>query len=213
MKRYELRLVEDRFGPGEARALPPSNRVVYVVTGRLQVSSGGAPIDVDENQAWYGSAECRLAAGEGGARAWRWELRAVDRANPDETVTLAREIELDPAAGYLLRCDRVDFPPGGIAYTHTHQGPGIRVLLSGDFRVETGGRVHVLGAGGAWFESGPEPVYAEASKTEPTSFARVMILPATLVGKSSIRYVKPEDLDRPKSQRYTIFVDAPIELP
>jgi hypothetical protein len=37
-----------------------------------------------------------------------------------------------------------------------------------------------------------------------------MILPAAFLGKSSIRYLKPEDQARPKSQTYTVFVDAPI---
>lgn len=212
MKRYELSLIEDRFRPAETRALPAVNRVVYVVTGRLRVTSGNVPTEVGENQAWQGGGDCGLTAGPDGARAWRWELRPAGSSASNETATLAREVELDPAAGYLMRCDRVDFPPGGVAYTHTHQGPGIRVLLTGDFRVEAGGRTHSVRPGGAWFESGPEPVYAEGSKTEPTSFARMMVLPATLVGKSSIRYVKSEDQDRPKSQRYTIFVDAPIEL-
>ena len=39
-----------------------------------------------------------------------------------------------------------------------------------------------------------------------------MILPAALKGKSSIRYVNPEDLDKPKSQQYTVFVDEFIEI-
>ena len=39
-----------------------------------------------------------------------------------------------------------------------------------------------------------------------------MVLPVTLLGKSSIRYVKPEDQARPKSQTPTVFVDAPITV-
>jgi hypothetical protein len=66
--------------------------------------------------------------------------------------------------------------------------------------------------GEAWFERGPEPVYAAASTAEPTSFVRVMILPVALVGKSSIRYVDPADQDKPKTQTYTVFVDQPIDL-
>jgi quercetin dioxygenase-like cupin family protein len=109
-----------------------------------------------------------------------------------------------------MRCDRVDFPPGGVAYTHTHQGPGIRVLLHGRFRVHTGGHTLEIAPGDPWFESGPDPVYAEASRDDPTSFIRVMVLPLTLLGKSSIRYVNPEDQARPKTQTYTVFVDAPL---
>jgi hypothetical protein len=40
-----------------------------------------------------------------------------------------------------------------------------------------------------------------------------MILPRELIGRSSIRYVRAEDLDRPKSQSYQIFLDEPFELP
>ena len=37
-----------------------------------------------------------------------------------------------------------------------------------------------------------------------------MILPQALIGKSSIRYVDEADLQKPKSQKYQIFVDAAI---
>jgi hypothetical protein len=40
-----------------------------------------------------------------------------------------------------------------------------------------------------------------------------MILPRELLGKSSITYVNAEDLDKPKSQKYQVFIDTPIELP
>ncbi|HEX9671932.1 MAG TPA: hypothetical protein VGA12_00690, partial [Burkholderiales bacterium] len=121
-------------------------------------------------------------------------------------------LELNDPGGYLMRCDRVDFPPGGIAYTHVHRGPGIRCLLAGGIRVEVNGKVHDIAPGGAWFEAGPDPVLATASKAAPTAFVRVMILPRELRGKSSIRYVKPEDADKPKLQTYRVFVDEFIEF-
>jgi len=40
----------------------------------------------------------------------------------------------------------------------------------------------------------------------------VMVLPAALRGKSSIRYVDPADQAKPRTQRYTVFVDEPVEL-
>jgi hypothetical protein len=79
-------------------------------------------------------------------------------------------------------------------------------------RVEVNGKTHDIAPGGAWFEAGPDPVLATASKTEPTAFARVMILPRDVQGKSSIRYLRPEDADKPKLQTYRVFVDEPIEL-
>jgi hypothetical protein len=41
---------------------------------------------------------------------------------------------------------------------------------------------------------------------------RVMVLPARLKGQSSIAYVNAEDRDKPKSQRYKMYVDATITV-
>lgn len=57
-----------------------------------------------------------------------------------------------------------------------------------------------------------DPVLALASKEKLTAFVRVMILPRELLGKSSIRYVRPEDADKPKLQTYRLFADEPIPL-
>jgi hypothetical protein len=78
--------------------------------------------------------------------------------------------------------------------------------------VEVNGKAHDIAPGDAWFEAGPDPVLAMASKTDPTNFVRVMILPRELRGKSSIRYVKPEDANKPKLQTYRVFVDEFIDL-
>lgn len=210
---FELRVLEDVLRAGESRGLDAANRVVYTVEGRLTVSAAGASAAIGANEAWYGAAPCRVSAGDSPARAWRWELRnsSIGSGSTND-VKLAGEVQLDQAKRYLMRCDRVDFPPGGVAYTHVHQGPGIRMLLHGIFRVETTGHVLHLCPGDPWFESGPDPVYAVGSESEDTSFVRVMILPQELQGRSSIRYVNAEDQAKPKSQRYTIFVDAPISL-
>jgi quercetin dioxygenase-like cupin family protein len=210
---FELRVLEDVLRPGESRALDAANRVVYTVEGRLTISTDDAATTIGENEAWHGVTARRVSAGDTLVRAWRWELRDVSIASGStDGLKLARPIRLDQAARYLMRCDRVDFPPGGIAYTHVHQGPGIRMLLHGTFRVETAGHVLHLRPGEPWFERGPDPVSAVGSESEDTSFVRVMILPQELQGRSSIRYVNAEDQAKPKSQRYTIFVDAPIDL-
>ena len=46
----------------------------------------------------------------------------------------------------------------------------------------------------------------------PSRFIRAMILPRALLGASSIRYVNEDDRDKPKSQRYRVFGEAPITL-
>ena len=69
------------------------------------------------------------------------------------------------------------------------------------------------GAGSPWYESGPEPVFAQAALDRPSRFIRVMILPRSLTGKSSLQLVNEADKAKPRSQQYKIFADAPIELP
>ena len=126
---------------------------------------------------------------------------------------LTAAMPLDPAKDYLLRCDRVDFPPGGEALTHTHRGGGIRCLLAGAIDIHTNNAMHRYLPLEPWFEAGPEPVYAKTAPAVDSAFTRVMILPREMLGKSSITYVKAEDLDKPKNQKYQIFIDTPIALP
>ena len=140
--------------------------------------------------------------------------RAVKRQAPVcvSRDKLAAPLETLPEGDLLWRGDSVAFPPGGCAYLHRHQGPGIRCLIEGALRVDTAGQSHTYEIGDAWFESGPEPVFAQAGD-RPTRFIRVMILPRALIGKSSIQYVNEEDKAKPKTQQYRVFVDAPLTRP
>ena len=216
---HTLRLFTDLYAPGEnASPLPPVARVLYVVAGGITVRASSVTASLDPNSAWQGSVTPQVVAGKSGARVLRWELvrsnLAEDthaRASAESVLTLQSEITLSDPNGVLMRCDRVDFPKGGEALTHVHQGPGIRCLLTGDIRIDTHGSSTPYGVGQAWFEAGPDPVYAAASAHEPTGFARVMILPRSCQGKSSIRYVLAEDADKPKSQKYQIFADEFID--
>jgi quercetin dioxygenase-like cupin family protein len=112
-----------------------------------------------------------------------------------------------PEGEWLLRADRVDFPPGGVAHLHTHPGPGLRVLLQGRIRIDTQGTSHEYGPFEWWYETGPDPVYAVASDTEETAFVRVMVLPREWEGKRTIRYVDPADDEKPKLQRARIYLE------
>jgi quercetin dioxygenase-like cupin family protein len=123
---------------------------------------------------------------------------------------LVWEVDERPEGDWLVRCDRVDFPPGGIAYLHTHPGPGIRVLLTGRLRVETRGTSHEYGPFDSWYEAGPDPVYAVASGSEETAFVRVMLVPRALEGRRTIRYVDPADEDKPKLQRARIYLEQAL---
>ena len=55
-------------------------------------------------------------------------------------------------------------------------------------------------------------LFAQAAAHRPTRLIRVMILQRALQGQSSIRYVKDEDKDKPKTQQYKIYADAPISF-
>jgi quercetin dioxygenase-like cupin family protein len=123
---------------------------------------------------------------------------------------LVWELAGRPQGDWVVRCDRVDFPPGGVAYLHTHPGPGLRVLLKGRIRIDTEGASREYGPFEWWYETGPDPVYAAASETEETSFVRVLVLPREWEGKRTIRYVDPADDDRPKEQRARVYFERRI---
>ena len=166
-------------------ATGPGNRVVY---------------DLERNEAWFGAAGVER-------HALRWELEEGEAA-ADSGALLSREVE--PGAGWLMRCDRVDFPPGGVAYRHRHPGPGIRCLLRGRIRIETEGETREYGPLEPWFESGPEPVFAAAAEDEETAFVRVMLLPPEWAGRRTISYVDPADAEKPMTQRATVFLERPL---
>ena len=152
--------------------------------------------------------EAHFGAAAVNGHALVWEL-AEDGG---EDARLSVPVELDRQREWLMRCDRVDFPPGGVAYLHTHPGPGIRVLLTGSITIESGGDKHEYAPLEPWFESGPEPVFAAASEAEPTAFVRVMLLPAEWKGKRTIRYVNAADEEKPKTQRAMVFLERRLSL-
>ena len=218
---YKLRLYRDELAPQGAYALAAGNavRLLYVVSGGLRVAADGLEATLGANSACTSRNRLQLKSGHLATLVLRWELTAaaapapVDNNSASSTLLLEAPMTLDPAVPYLLRGDRVDFPPGGEALTHTHKGGGIRCLLAGGIDIHTQGTVHHYAPLEPWFEAGPDPVYAAAATNEASAFARVMILPRELLGKSSISYVNSEDLDKPKSQKYQVFIDTPIELP
>jgi quercetin dioxygenase-like cupin family protein len=136
-----------------------------------------------------------------------WEL--LEEAPPD--ALLAHAVELDAGSGWVARCDRVEFPPGAVAYRHVHPGPGIRYLVAGTLTIESAEGVRTYRAGEAWFEGAEFPVVARAG-SEGAAFVRVLLLPRAWEGRRSIRYLDPGDEDKPKLQRATILREEPVAL-
>ena len=207
-----LRLYEDVLPNDVQASLPALPRMIFVVHGALAV----AERTLGGGEAFGGEEAVSLKAASSGATLWRWELAAaasgtgvISAPGAASREKLSAPLETLPQGALLLRGDSVAFPAGGCAYRHRHQGPGIRCLLEGGLRIDTHGRSTSYGPGGAWYESGPEPVFAQAAD-RPSRFIRVMILPLAYLGKSSVEYLNAEDQAKPKAQQYKIFADLPL---
>ena len=215
---YYLNFYKEWLAPHEESGyLRPFNHVViFCKEGDLKQNEKDF---LDESESAYISAPIDLTAGQHGALLWFWEL--VDLKNNDtrlsrgipsqkNEISVLISIPSQPEAS-LIRCDTVSFPPSGCAFTHTHAGPGIRVLLEGGIRIDGEAASNEYKAGDAWFENGIEPVFAQAQGRSVSSFIRVMILPRKFIGKTSITYVNEEDLEKPKTQIYKGYIDEPLK--
>jgi quercetin dioxygenase-like cupin family protein len=204
---HSLRLIEDRLAAGGAAPASRVPRVLYAAEGALLADGTTEPVAA----VGPGAAGARAAATA--ARVYRVELVRQPPPPAGGRVLLEHPIDLAGGPGWLMRCDRVDFEPGGVAPPHRHRGGGIRCLLRGRLEVTVGeGAPRAVSPGEAWFESGREPVLAVAAADRETSFVRVSILPAAIRGQSSILYVDPADAARGRPRRYTVYVDEPIAL-
>jgi hypothetical protein len=210
-----LRLYEDSISGGAAPVqLPALARMIFVVHGAVAIDGKM----LTDGETWHGEGACSLTVGKDGVTLWRFELAASGSSSNlvkgvRSQEKLAAALETIPQGELLLRGDSVAFPPGGCAFLHKHWGPGIRCLIEGGIRIDTHGRSTSYGPGSAWYETGTDPVFAQAAMDRPSRFIRVMVLPRSLAGKSSFQFVNEEDKAKPRVQQYNIFVDAPIARP
>ena len=162
----ELRLIEDFLTDRGVLSLPALPRMLYVVRGAINV---GQRV-LGQGEALFGE-ELLTAHAEGtGATLWRFEL-SDPRQPAAQAQWLRPSLDADarasplehlPEGDLLWRGDSVAFPPGGCAYLHRHQGPGIRCLIEGTLRIDCNGQSHSYDIGDPWFENGTDPVFAQA---------------------------------------------------
>lgn len=208
----DMYLFEDHLRNGQTASFGDTvARAIYVTGGSISV--GDKTFTYDDGLVVTGAVT--VTAGDKGASLWRWDLS--DAAPVDAPAHSALKLsgpvpEHLEVTGNFMRLDSVTFPPSGTAMLHTHQGPGIRCLREGSIRIDTEGQSTAFGPGGAWFEAGPQPVFAQADHEVQSRFIRAMILPAPLRGKSSIHYVNEEDREKPKSQSYRNFGEIGLAL-
>ena len=212
-----LRLYEDTISGGVAAVhLPPLPRMIFVVHGALTTDGR----TLGDGEAFGSEGAVTLKPGKDGVTCWRWDFftdgtrgSAICGPGIRSQEKLSAVLETIPKGELLIRGDSVGFPPGGCAFLHKHWGPGIRCVLDGGIRIDTQGHSTSYGPGSPWYETGADPVFAQAAADRPTRFIRVMILPRDLLGKSSFQFVNEEDKAKPRVQQYKIFVDQPITPP
>lgn len=202
-----LRLYEDAVASGATVSLLALPRMIFVVHGSIALADRA----LHDHEAWSSETAATFTAGPEGVTVWRFELATAGDGAASGAGVVSREklsarLDTLPKGALLLRGDSVAFPPGGCAYLHRHQGPGIRCLIEGGIRIDSHGSSTSYGPGCPWYESGPDPVFAQAAD-RPTRFIRVMILPAAYLGKSSLEYLREEDKAKPKTQQYKIYAD------
>lgn len=124
MSELILRLHEDHLPAGCPPVyLPAGPRALYVREGGLMVESPQDAQSLDPAQARVGQEPLTLLSGEQDTVLWRWDLtdaRQPAGALPSAPATrselkLEAPITLDARFEWLMRCDRVDFPKGGVA--------------------------------------------------------------------------------------------------
>jgi quercetin dioxygenase-like cupin family protein len=217
MSGFALRLVADRLAAGATATFTAgTNRVLYLAEGYAGVSAGGTTCHLSPGSAWHGRSDVQCRAGAAASLILRFELAMTEdvasREGVQSRVKIQRSVLLDPTQPYLMRCDRVDMPPGSVRHLHCHSGAGIRSLLHGSFRLKRNGESETYAPGEAWFEGIEEPVVAFGSPREITSFVRVLVLPRDYLGRRSSRTIDEGDQAKPQPLSGPVFIDAPIEL-
>lgn len=208
-----LFLFEDDVSPASALVWGRAPRAVYVRSGAIRVADDGASRAL-------GADMCALFTGaleiSGDAQIWTFELSsrpvaALDAAQKPRVV-LAHDVDLDPTSPILFRADKVSFPPGAVTPRHGHKGAGIRRLVHGRLLAEIGSELRLIPPGGAWFETGQDPVVGR-NLAPASAFVRALALDPSLKGLPTFIPWTPEDAAKPRGTKPVQFFDEIVVLP
>ncbi len=168
--KFHLRIYQDHFTEEVAAQLPAESRVIYCVAGCAEISDKEKTATIRDDEAWFSDKPTTVRGKGEGACIWRWELVKPDAPSGEIKAAGVKsrlagdyEVEIDTSVKRLMRLDRVSFPLGGEALTHTHAAAGVRCQLEGNLLLESLGHRYRVWPGDPWVEHGPDSVYAKAS--------------------------------------------------
>ena len=87
---------------------------------------------------------------------------------------------------YKLRVTEATYNPGGSIGEHHHVGPGIRVIIAGEWTTTPAGKTTIRKAGDAYFASGDVTNSAQNKGKVPVVILNFEILPVDWKGGSAI---------------------------
>lgn len=137
----------------------------------------------------------------------RWELVASDVAHQDalqsapgtsssSELKLSAEVEPASRSGWLVRCGRVSFPKGRVAYTCVHQRPGIRCCLEGRIEIRTEEALIATAPASRGLKTGPRRCWhrpPKKRKTRSCTTSAPRPYCATLCSAGVVRVSSPSD--------------------
>jgi hypothetical protein len=185
---------------------------VYVHQGKAEIDRQAVAAD----EAVYRHGSATITGAGGGVRAFRWELGTSAGkvpGNVESVLRMTREcwmLDVQDGDEWQFPLDSIVHNPPDPADCHTHPGPGIRALLSGEFVIrqtsENGGGTY---PGDPWWETGTEAVISTPLGETPVHFLHGMLLPITFKGRpDTAKWLRA----KPKKSAWKLYVDQVIKL-
>jgi hypothetical protein len=212
---YYLSYYNDTLADGASLTFPKDaiHRLFYVHQGNAEID--GQTVSADE--AVYRPGSATVTGAGGGARVFRWELGTSAGKVPGNIESVLRMtrgcwmLDIQDGDEWMFRLDSIVHNPPDPADCHTHPGPGIRALLSGEFIIrqtsENGGGAY---PGDPWWETGAEAVISTPVGDTPVHFLRAMLLPITFKGRpDTAKWLRAKPKQR---SAWKLYVDQVIKL-